>query len=355
MPSSAIDPVVLLSTHLTADVVERRSLKAGAVLEDHAALVRSAGVSCVVERVAGDQQQHHVFPTRDVLHTFHPPRPYNPTYLKHGLRLLGSLRGDIDESRAAWTLARSTEEIRDATDSGHLALVLGLQGSTPLEDDPVMLDVFFRLGVRVYGVAGDHASAAAGTYLEDRDLGLSHLGLELVVRAAELAMVMDLANLSERGFAEAADLLAAPFLVSSANARSICDHPANLDVDRLEIVRQAGGLAGLSLRAERLRSDRQPTVSDVVDHLEAMVDVAGEDHVAIGFDIWDERAFPRSAYERLLGPAAVPPAADELGRRGFGALPSIVRELEARGYARPVVRKILGANALRVFRSAWGA
>jgi membrane dipeptidase len=73
-----------------------------------------------------------------------------------------------------------------------------------------------------------------------------------------------------------------------------------------------------------------PTLSQLCDHIDHLVAVAGIDHVAIGSD-----------YD--LGD--IPTEVDRAGK-----LPNLTAELLRRGYSEADIRKIWGENFLRVFR-----
>jgi membrane dipeptidase len=74
----------------------------------------------------------------------------------------------------------------------------------------------------------------------------------------------------------------------------------------------------------------RPPLSDLIDHIDHMVKVAGIDHVGIGSDF---DGIPSA-------PEGIDSAAD---------LPKITAALKARGYSETDCRKIMGGNLLRVF------
>jgi membrane dipeptidase len=111
----------------------------------------------------------------------------------------------------------------------------------------------------------------------------------------------------------------------------------------------------------------QPTASDVINHLEHAIGVAGEDHVALGTDgsispthLTPEyiENFRKMTLKRAeLGIAA--PFETETGYL-FASDLNTSRRLEtlaelllARGHSESRVEKILGANLLRLFGDTW--
>ena len=76
--------------------------------------------------------------------------------------------------------------------------------------------------------------------------------------------------------------------------------------------------------------EKLATVSDVVDHIDHMVKVAGIDHVGIGTD--------------FDGGGGID------GCKDVSEMGNITLELVKRGYSEEDIRKIWGGNFMRVFR-----
>jgi membrane dipeptidase len=77
------------------------------------------------------------------------------------------------------------------------------------------------------------------------------------------------------------------------------------------------------------------TISDVVDHVDHMVKIAGIDHIGIGSD-----------FDGITSPPE--------GLADISKMPSLVAALLKRGYSEPDIKKILGGNYLRVIREVTG-
>ena len=92
----------------------------------------------------------------------------------------------------------------------------------------------------------------------------------------------------------------------------------------------------ITKRYEIIRKDIPlPTLSDVVDHIDHMVKVAGIDHVGLGSDF---DGIPE-------GP---------VGLEDCTKFPSITEELMRRGYSDYDIQKILGLNTMRVMEENVG-
>jgi membrane dipeptidase len=77
------------------------------------------------------------------------------------------------------------------------------------------------------------------------------------------------------------------------------------------------------------------TISEVADHVDHIVKIAGIDHVGIGSD-----------YDGITSPPQ--------GLEDISKMPALVAVLLKRGYSEQDVKKILGGNYLRVIREVTG-
>ncbi len=78
-----------------------------------------------------------------------------------------------------------------------------------------------------------------------------------------------------------------------------------------------------------------PPLSRLIDHIDHAAKVAGVDHVGLGSDFDGVPSLPK-------------------GMEDVSRLPHITEALLARGYTEKDIRKILGANFLRVLRTVTG-
>lgn len=269
----------------------------------------------------------------------------------------------------AFEMAYSADDVERIIKTGKIASLIGIEGGVAIEDDLAQLRAFARLGARYMTLTHNKtlawADAATDTARHD---GLSEFGERVVKEMNRLGMLVDISHVSPATMADAIRVSKAPVIASHSSAFAKCPSPRNVPDDILKAVARNRGVvmvnfysgfivpegalmvrdARAKLRAEHpepadfaramekwFDTHKIPrgTVSDVVDHIDHIVKVAGIDHVGLGGD-----------YD---GVTSVP-----VGLEDVASYPRITEELLKRGYSETDIAKILGGNALRAFREA---
>lgn len=230
-------------------------------------------------------------------------------------------------------LALGADDVERIRRAGRMPALIGLEGAHGVGDDPEDVDRLWAAGVRYVGMAHFTPNPFAGTNLLDvlPNAGLTDKGRRLVERMNELGMMIDLAHTHPASIRDVLAASRAPCIVSHTGLRGVFDIFRNLSDEDLVAIAERGGVVGVFFASLWLAPDNTSTVSDVADHIEHVVRVAGIDHVAVGSD-----------FDGLVKLPDDLPDAD--------AFPALTRELVRRGYGRRELRKIYGENALRVMR-----
>src|SRR5690242_1638580 len=74
------------------------------------------------------------------------------------------------------TLVETAEQVRQAKRDGRIAVFLGFQNSSPFGDDYRMVEVFYRLGVRVAQLTYNMQNLVGGACYDEHDSGLTAFG-----------------------------------------------------------------------------------------------------------------------------------------------------------------------------------
>jgi membrane dipeptidase len=242
---------------------------------------------------------------------------------------IDALERNIGARPERLTRALTPSDIEEAKQRGAVSALLGIEGAHALEGDVDKLDHFARRGVRYLGLAHFSANEACFPAFgrgARPDEGLTSFGRDVVRRAEELGVIVDLAHINRRGFLEACAMATRPPMVSHTGVLGAFEHWRNIDDDQLRAVADKGGCVGVIFCPKFLGGDG---LGPVVQHLRHIVDVCGEDAPALGSD-WDGFIVPTS---ELSDASKLPLLTDAL--------------LDA-GVSETAIGKILRGNVMRV-------
>src|SRR3954452_14742733 len=256
--------------------------------------------------------------------------------------------GNADSVR----LCRTGADIDAAVADGRIALVLALEGCEAVGTDVELLSTLSRLGIRMASFTHFGRTALADGSAEDEaGSRLTSAGVRAVALLQELGVLIDVSHLSAAGNHHELSLATRPVVASHSSAYAVCAHHRNLTDERLKGIAASGGVVGVNFFYGFIDPDN-PSLDRLVDHIEHIASVAGIEHVGLGPD------FVKEVFEQLT-PPAIPLDFDGLDGRqvipgldGPPGLPLVTEELLRRGWPERDIRKVLGDNWLRVFRSA---
>ena len=257
---------------------------------------------------------------------------------------------------------RTAGDIKKLHLSGKIGAMLTIEEGAVCLDDPGVLRNLYRLGVRMMTLTWNHenglaspnsvpgSAAAVWPCAPVTDKGLTPRGIEFVEEMERLHMIIDVSHLSDAGFWDVAEHAKRPFAASHSNARSICPHVRNLTDEMIRVIGERGGLIGLNYcpsfvdpRVTQLNLPQQTgecgsadlsgqirsKIADMIIHVRHLIDVGGEDIVALGSD-----------FDGIEG---------DLEIAGPQDMPRLAQAMEDAGISRRQIEKIFWRNAERFF------
>ena len=275
--------------------------------------------------------------------------------LRHSLQQVEAFYRAIDESGGGVSAVGTKADLEPVERGESMGLMLSMEGVEPLGYDPTLIDLFWRLGVRMVSITHNRRNPFGEGLAEPGTGGLSRLGEELVDRMAELGMIIDLVHGSERTYFDTLERLddSATVVVSHAGCRAQWDTPRNLSDEQMRALADRGGVMGMMLLPNSIDSYNR-THDRVADHVDHAVQVMGIDHVGMGGDFiaqvaetlnWRapvEKSIPRPEGWSFSTPID--------GLRGPDGYPGLIESLSRRGYSDDDLRKLGSENFMRVFR-----
>jgi len=188
---------------------------------------------------------------------------------------------------------------------------------------------------------------------------------ELIAKANELPIMIDLSHCGDRTRAEATALSRAPVCTHS-NSAGLRPNGRNTEDTTTLALAVKGGVIGVCGLPQSL-SDHTPTLDDFLDHVDHLVKLVGIERVGLGVDyveayqdqttveappsvvMWRTRRpdifGPLSAFGRQTYP---------IGIESVIKLPNLTQGLIDRGYRSADIAAILGGNWLRAFHKFCG-
>ncbi|MGC8561915.1 MAG: dipeptidase [Thermoplasmata archaeon] len=160
-------------------------------------------------------------------------------------------------------------------------ILLSLEGTDCLRD-PYDLYLLRDIGLRCIGLTWNYDTKFAASAMSKKDYGLTGYGEELVKVANEQNVIVDMAHASRGTILDACSVSKKPVISSHGNVKSIYNHARNLDDDSIEAIVKTGGVIGIT--AIRTTLSKDPSINDMVKHMEYVGENFGWDHVALGTD-----------------------------------------------------------------------
>ncbi len=248
------------------------------------------------------------------------------------------------ESQGRVRVCRNPGDIERCLADGVLAAVLHIEGAEAIDANFELLDVLYEAGLRSLGPVWSrpnvfgHGVPFRCPSSPDTGPGLTDLGKALIGACNRLRVLIDLSHLNERGFWDVAEISNAPLVATHSNAHAVSPHSRNLTDRQLAAIGETGGLAGVNFAVSFLRPDgrhdRDTPLDLIIQHIEHMLEHAGEDGVGLGSD-----------FDGAMIPA-------ELGNAA--GLQNLVQAMRKRGFGKPLIEKLCFRNWLRVLGRTWG-
>jgi membrane dipeptidase len=297
---------------------------------------------------------------------------------KKALDIISAIYKSVEASPELAQLARTPEDGYRIEKTGKRAIYIGIENGYAIAHDLSMIGKFWQLGARYITLCHTLNNDICDSSTDKKGPeynGLSPFGADVVREMNRVGMMIDVSHISDSSLYDVLRVTKAPVIASHSCARALCDNPRNLTDEDLRAIAKNGGVVqmcilsdyvktpdpnpardsaravvrakynnfeGLTSEQERISWDEWrevskkfpqnlATVSDVVDHIDHIVKIAGIDHVGIGTD-FDGGGAVSGCYD-----------VSQMG--------NITLELVKRGYNEEQIRKIWGGNFMRVFNA----
>jgi len=296
---------------------------------------------------------------------------------------LDAIRKMTEKYPALVGLATTPAEAYRLKKEGKRIAFTGMENGYPLGKDLSLLADYAKRGIRYLTLchSGDNdiCTSSTGKRTGD-DPGLSEFGRKVVAECNRLGVMVDVSHMSDKSFYDVIRSTKAPIIASHSCCRALCDNPRNLTDDMIRALAGNGGVLQMcflsgylkapkpnperdkamkeleakygtrrnlqniqdqALRAKATQeyqavmqkySDERASVKDVVDHIDHIIKLVGDDYTGIGTD--------------FDGGGSVTGCSD------VSQMFQVTVEMLRRGYREKTIRKIWGGNIIRVLQKA---
>ncbi|KIL45115.1 dipeptidase [Jeotgalibacillus soli] len=162
--------------------------------------------------------------------------------------------------------------------------ILSLEGADALEGNLLYMNTLYRLGMRALGFTWNFRNEAADGVEEPNAGGLSVFGMQVLIEANKLGIMLDVSHLSEKGFWNVAENSKDPFIASHSNCQQIYHHKRNLSNEQLQAIFKKGGVVGLTFVPSFITDEKKVNVTHFLKHVDHVLTLGGENHLAFGSD-----------------------------------------------------------------------
>lgn len=163
--------------------------------------------------------------------------------------------------------------------------------------------------------------------------GLKPFGKELIAEMDRRGILTDVSHLNDAGFWDVVHTSSLPPIATHSNLRWLCDVSRNLTRDMAKAIIERRGFIGMNFYSGFLEKNENASIDDVVRHIDALMEMGGEDVVGFGSDFDGISVWP----ENLANPAD---------------FPNLIEALRRHGYADAQIEKIACKNFWRVLKEA---
>ena len=255
----------------------------------------------------------------------------------------------------------------EAKRSGKVGLIYNLQQSALIGWNLDRLKTLVDLSVRQIQLSYNQRNYSADGCMEKTNAGLSSFGFDVVKAINENRILLDLSHVGDQSAYDAIQTANAPMIFSHSGCLSLNPHPRNVSDRNIKAMADKGGVFCVYNQSGWLTKDPVISMDHYIAHVEHVIQMGGEDHVAMGTDgdavdmtamrpdevqrhqeSFDRRRkdFPQLDWE--VKHMRVP----ELSHPK--RLLHLAQALQKKGYKARSIEKIIGGNYCRVFKQVVG-
>lgn len=290
--------------------------------------------------------------------------------------LIDEVHSWAEKAPDKFTLVDGVADVKKAFRQGKIALPMGMENGSGIEEDLDNLKHFYDRGIRYITLAHSKSNAIADSSYDDNrpNDGLTEFGREMVREMNRIGIMVDVSHITDKAFHDVMETTRVPVVATHSSARHFTPgFERNMSDEMIERLAENGGVIQINFGSsflsqeanewyDELRDAREAYLEEndyaadseeaeafaaqyreenplpyadldvVLDHIDHVVDLVGVEHVGLGSD-----------YDGV---------GDSLptGLKDVSDFPNLVDGLIERGYDEDEIAKILSGNVMRVWK-----
>lgn len=290
--------------------------------------------------------------------------------------LINMVQKMADDHPDKFEVAYSPANAEAIVAAGKIALPMGMENGAPIEGDLANVAYFHERGIRYITLthAKDNAICDSSYDTTGTHQGLSDFGVEVVAEMNKVGIMVDISHVSDNAFYQVMDITKVPAIASHSSCRHFTPgFERNMSDDMIKRLAENGGVIQINFGSSFVTQASQDKrtangekvnayaeennleaddpkvqefakqvakdnpifcdVTDVADHIDRVVELAGIEHVGFGSD-----------YDGV---------GDTLpyGLKDPSDFPNLIYHLLKRGYSEEDIEKICYKNVWRVWKA----
>lgn len=176
------------------------------------------------------------------------------------------------------------DDIMQNNNENKISAILSIEGAESIENNIDNIYLFNARGVQIMTLCWNYENNVGYGAKCHATSGLKPFGRDVIRCMNDINMIVDVSHLNEACFWDTYKISKKPFIATHSNSYSVCENVRNLKDNQLRAIKDVGGIVGINLYPPFLTNDNFADEHNVLEHIEHMIKILGEDKICLGAD-----------------------------------------------------------------------
>ncbi len=267
-----------------------------------------------------------------------PDSTHYTNYFQRALTMRDLFYSELTANPLTIAQAITIQQALELNNQNKIAGIIGVEGGHHIQNNLDYLDTLYNAGMRYLTITWNNSTNWAISARDSRTLtqGLTEFGKQVIRKLDSLGVIIDVSHVGIKTIQDILAVTTNPIIASHSGARALRDNTRNLYDWQIQDIANSGGVIGIVFYPPFLSNSSPVDISNVIQHIDHIVNLVGVNYVAIGSDFDG------------IGTNVV------IGLEDVSKFPDLTLALLQHGYSELEVAKILGGNFRRVFEQVCG-